>query len=206
MAGTIARLTAEGHGVHIFIPGEGRSEATGSTVAEIMALHDSALAASTLLGAKFIEEGALTLPDNQLDTVPLLDVAKLVGGVVQRLRPDVVYTHHAGDLNVDHRIIHEAVLIATRPQRPHYPQRVLTFAVPSSTEWTFTGSFRPTVYVDISATLKRKLDAVRIYEAELRPFPHPRSVRAVRALARWRGATVGVPAAEAFELVREISC
>ncbi|MBU2177405.1 MAG: PIG-L family deacetylase, partial [Gammaproteobacteria bacterium] len=109
VGGTIAWHAARGDTTYIFIPGVGRSEDTGATPDEIAALHDTAREVARYLGAFFVDEGSFTLPDNQLDTVSLLDVAKLVGDAVRHVRPDVVYTHHAHDLNVDHRRIHEAV-------------------------------------------------------------------------------------------------
>lgn len=112
-------------------------------------------------------------------------------------------THSAADLNLDHRLVHEAVLCATRPHAPHSVREVLAFETPSSTEWGMT-AFRPTLFVDITATLETKLAALACYAEELRPFPHPRSPEAVRALAQWRGAQSGCSAAEAFEVVRMV--
>jgi N-acetylglucosamine malate deacetylase 1 len=118
-----------------------------------------------------------------------------------------VYTHHAGDLNIDHRRTHEATLTACRPQLNHPVARLLAFETPSSTEWQQPSgalSFSPNWFVDISSTLESKMLALKAYSQEMRPWPHPRSYQGVEHLAGWRGATVGCDAAEAFMLVREI--
>jgi LmbE family N-acetylglucosaminyl deacetylase len=116
-------------------------------------------------------------------------------------------THHAGDVNIDHRIVHDAVIAACRPQ-PLYPvTELLFFEIASSTEWRPPGSglmFNPNYFIDISAHVEVKMKALEAYRDELRQFPHPRSVRAVETLARWRGSTVGIEAAEAFILGRKI--
>jgi LmbE family N-acetylglucosaminyl deacetylase len=118
-----------------------------------------------------------------------------------------VLTHHAGDLNIDHRIVHDAVLVATRPQPRCTVEELLFFEIPSSSEWRPPASgvmFSPNYYVNISTTFEIKIKALEIYQEELRNFPHPRSLMAIEAQARWRGATVGVDSAEAFILGRLI--
>ena len=126
---------------------------------------------------------------------------------IREISPETVYTHHAGDLNIDHRRTHEATLTACRPQSSHPVTRMLAFETPSSTEWQQPSgalSFSPNWFVDISSTLESKMLALKAYSQEMRPWPHPRSYQGVEHLARWRGATVGCDAAEAFMLVREI--
>jgi LmbE family N-acetylglucosaminyl deacetylase len=158
-----------------------------------------------LLGAK--ELSFHGLPDNRFDSVPLLDVVKMVEQIIERWRPEAVYTHHGGDLNVDHRILSQAVLTATRPGQRNSVRDVYMFEIPSSTEWAFqqlSPAFRPNVFVDISATLDTKLKGMQEYESEVRKFPHPRSSEALRAIAQRWGSVAGCKAAEAFELVRSI--
>jgi LmbE family N-acetylglucosaminyl deacetylase len=147
------------------------------------------------------------LPDNRLDTVPLLDIVKIVEGLVEGIKPEIIYTHHGGDLNIDHGVIHRAVLTATRPLAGQPVQEIYAFEVPSSTEWAFQRlepAFRPNVFVDVSWTLEAKIAAMQCYETEVRQFPHPRSPEALRALAMRWGSLAGCAAAEAFELVRSI--
>ena len=143
-----------------------------------------------------------------MDTVALLDITQAIESLITEHQPDTVFTHHAGDLNIDHRRMHEAVVTACRPQHGHPVKTLLCFEVLSSTEWQLPGSapaFEPNWFVDISATLNRKMAALDAYAAELRDWPHPRSKQGVEHLAHWRGATVGVDAAEAFILGRKLA-
>jgi LmbE family N-acetylglucosaminyl deacetylase len=204
---TIARLTREGHEVYLAILGEG-STARHATreagdPADLKALHECSRRVAALLGAKDLFLHGL--PDNRFDTVALLDIVKIVEALIERLQPRVVYTHHGGDLNIDHAITSRAVLTATRPIPGSPVRELLMFEVPSSTEWAFQRHapvFHPTVFTDVRDTIETKVQAVALYEGEARAFPHPRSAEALRAIARRWGSAVGVDAAEAFELVR----
>jgi len=207
--GTMARLAAEGQDVKIAIVAEGltsRQPQRGQTEKkDLEHLHGRAHLAGKKVGAS--EVVLCQLPDNRLDTVPLLDVVKLVEGLVERFKPEVIYTHHPGDLNVDHGVVHRAVLTATRPMAGQCVRELYAFEVPSSTEWAFQRidpAFRPNVFVDISTTLEAKIAAMQCYDSETRPFPHPRSSEALRAIATRWGSVAGFQAAEAFELVRMI--
>src|SRR5262249_28889681 len=147
-------------------------------------LHQQAEDAAQKVGAK--EVVLFKLPDNRLDTVPLLDIVKLIEGLIQKLEPEAIYTHHPGDLNADHGIVNRATLIATRPMRGSPVRDVFAFEVPSSTEWAFQKvepPFRPNVFVDVSNTLDAKMAAMACYESESRPFPHPRSAEALHVIA-----------------------
>jgi LmbE family N-acetylglucosaminyl deacetylase len=153
----------------------------------------------------------VNLPDQRLDDMPLLELIKPIANQVKELRPQVVYTHHRGDANQDHRAIFAATLVAVRPFGDNPVEQVLCYEVASSTEWgpSFPEwAFLPNVFVDISATLETKVEAFKAYretfESELRPFPHPRSPEVVRINAQHRGVSVGMQAAEAFILVRKL--
>jgi LmbE family N-acetylglucosaminyl deacetylase len=204
--GTIRRHAVEGDEVSIVIFADGETSRSGRMSKAAIARREAAARqAAGILGARNVFTHQL--PDNRLDTVPLLDLAKLAEKYVADLRPDTVYTHHAGDLNADHRRVHEAVVTACRPQSDCPVRRLLLFEIPSSTEWRAPSAgtaFIPNWFVDISAVLERKIDALKVYGSEMRPWPHPRSYEGVTHLARWRGATVGCEAAEAFMLGREI--
>lgn len=207
--GTVRKLANEGHEVFIAILGEGitsrykeREEAKSPLLDD---LHVCAERVATMLGArKFIHRA---LPDNRFDTLPTLDVVKIVEELVEEICPHTIYTHHAGDLNVDHRVVHRAVLTATRPIEGHVVRDIYACEIASSTEWSFQRfdpMFRPNVFVDISSTLDVKLASMEVYTSEKRAFPHPRSPEALRATAlRWAAAT-GCMAAEAFELIRSL--
>ena len=172
---------------------------------ELSTLAKAAERAGEILGAKGVE--LLDLPDNRLDSLDRLDLIKEIEVRVARHQPQVVYVHHAGDVNVDHRRLHEAVVTACRPTPGKTIQRLLSYEVASSTEWQAPGSapaFQPNWFVDISAQWARKRDALEAYDSEMRPWPHARSIEALEHLARWRGAQVGVEAAEAFCLLRQL--
>jgi LmbE family N-acetylglucosaminyl deacetylase len=173
---------------------------------ELSALGVAARQANNILGVK--ETILHDFPDNRMDSLPRLDVVKVVEALIDKYSPEVIYSHHRGDVNVDHRRIHDAVVTACRPMPgKHRVETVLFFEVASSTEWQPPGSavpFTPDWFVDVSEHLSAKLDALRAYQSEMRPWPHARSIEAVEHLARWRGANIGVPAAEAFKLGRQL--
>ena len=208
--GTIARHADTGDQVQVLIVAEGatsrqqhrdRNQATG----ELSALAQAAQQAGAILGAQGVE--LLDLPDNRLDSLDRLDLIKHIEERIARHQPQVVYLHHAGDVNVDHRRLHEAVVTACRPSPGQPVRRLLSFEVASSTEWQPPGSappFQPNWFVAISAQWPRKREALAAYASEMRPWPHARSLEALEHLARWRGAQVGVEAAEAFCLLRQL--
>jgi N-acetylglucosamine malate deacetylase 1 len=212
--GAMATFAAQGAMVHVAFLADGvgsrGSAGAGGGLApeEELALDDRRAAARR--AGEILAVSSMSfddLPDNRLDSVPLLDITQRVEALVAEHRPEMLMTHHAGDLNVDHRRVHQAVVTACRPQTGHPVQTLLTFEVPSSTEWQPPGSgepFVPNWFIDIGATLQQKLDALDAYAAELRDWPHPRSRRGVEYLARWRGATVGCEAAEGFVLARAL--
>ena len=117
------------------------------------------------------------------------------------LLPDIVYTHHGWDINADHRALHEAVMVACRPYAAPSVRSIRTFHTPSSTEWGH--GFTPTLYVDITDHIDAKLAAMALYESELRPEPHPRSLEYLKAQAMTWGAAAGFRYAEAFQVERE---
>lgn len=169
------------------------------------ARREAACIAAEILGAS--EPRFLDFPDNRLDTVPLLDVVQAIETILAEVRPTVVYTHHSGDLNIDHRRTARAVMTACRPQGELMVRSIYGFEVPSSTEWApprAEEAFLPQHFVDIAGRLEAKLAALAAYGDEMRPFPHPRSGQAVTALAKWRGASAGLEAAEAFIVLRQI--
>jgi len=209
--GTIARHADEGDQVQVLIVAEGatsRQEQRNRNQAsdELSALAHAAQKAGAILGAKGVE--LLDLPDNRLDSLDRLDLIKQIEGRIARHQPQVVYVHHSGDVNIDHRRLHEAVVTACRPTPGQPVRRLLSFEVASSTEWQPPGSapaFQPNWFVDISAQWLRKREALEAYASEMRPWPHARSLEALEHLASWRGAQVGVEAAEAFCLLRQLS-
>jgi LmbE family N-acetylglucosaminyl deacetylase len=204
---TMALHSARGERVHVLLVGEGiTSRGTAGSQnhrLSLKRLNDSSKRANRILGTASLTLAGL--PDNRLDSVDLLTVVQLIEKAIRDLRPTVVYTHHGGDLNIDHQIVHRAVLTACRPTPGHPVKSLLFFEVPSSTEWNYSPAvpaFSPKMFVNVSKSISKKLAALRAYGSEMRPWPHARSLKAIEHLARWRGSNVGVPAAEAFEVGR----
>jgi N-acetylglucosamine malate deacetylase 1 len=208
--GTLAKHVMNGDDVHTFIVAEGATSRdvernTENQHEEIESLRNHARKAAKTLGTITPTFGGL--PDNRLDSVDLLDLVKLLEDVIGRLAPSIIYTHHGGDLNIDHRLVYQAVLTACRPLPEKKSCRILTFETASSTEWagpSIESFFQPNWFVSIEVTLARKLSALEAYAPEMREPPHPRSIESVELLAKLRGTQIGVFAAEAFMLVREI--
>lgn len=207
--GTIANLSRAGHDVYIAILGEGITSryANRDSVDRkfVETLKNQCKEAAKLLGAKDIF--LYDMPDNRFDTIPLLDIVKIIEELIERLQPQVIYTHHNGDLNIDHVIINRAVLTATRPVKGQPVLEVYAFEIPSSTEWSFQRfepNFCPNVFVDISNAMDIKIRALLCYDTEIRTFPHPRSSDGIRIIAKRWGTVVGREAVEAFELIRMI--
>ena len=207
---TMAKHAKAGDAVHVLILAEGitsrdSQRRTDKRAKELSKLTKSAHAANKVLGVR-----SLTLdifPDNRLDSIPRLDLVKAVERVKEKIKPQIVYTHYSGDVNIDHRCVHDAVTAACRPQPGETVKTILFFEVASSTEWQLRGKkgiFAPDWSVDVSSTLGLKIKALKKYSSEMRPWPHPRSLKAVEHLARWRGASVGKNAAEAFVTGRNI--
>ncbi len=209
--GTMARHAAGGHEVVSVIMAEGvtsRDAKRDRTAreSELSELGEAARKANRVLGVHEVK--LLDFPDNRMDSVDQLDINKAVERLIEEFLPNVIYTHHVGDVNIDHRKIHEAVITACRPiPGNHQVETILFFETPSSTEWQPPGSaepFTPDWFIDITDSIDLKLEALKEYSSEMRPWPHARSLEAVEHLARWRGANVGVSAAEAFKLGRKL--
>lgn len=202
--GAMALHAARGDSVHPVFLADGVG-ARGGDAAAAKRRESAAQRAAKALGAA--EPRFLGLPDNRLDSVPLLEVVQRIEEIIREVQPSVVYTHHSGDLNIDHLVCNRAVLTACRPLPHCRVRRIYAMEIVSSTEWgipVHSDAFVPTRFVDITTTLAVKQRAVEAYAEEMREFPHPRSYQLVDALARVRGATVGLQAAEAFVVLREI--
>jgi LmbE family N-acetylglucosaminyl deacetylase len=165
---------------------------------------EEARAAAEVLGVT--DYVHLDLPDMRLDTLAHVELNAVVEGHIRDVAPEVVYTPHP-DVNLDHRALFDSVAVAARPTPGQPVRRILTYAPTSSTEWTpaATNWFVPNWFVDVTATLDRKLEAFACFETELRDYPHPRNDRALRAHAEFYGATVGCEYAEPFVLVRNVA-
>ncbi len=198
---TLARHAAYGDHVHAFIVAEGATS-RGDGDHAVAALREAAQKSAAALG--FLSIGFGGLPDNKLDSLPLLDIIKAIEPLVNDLQPDLIYTHHGGDLNIDHRIVYQAVRTVCRPLPGSPLRQIRCFETPSSTEWgghNLGSEFRPNLFIDVESQINMKRAALQCYQSEMRPFPHARSNEAVDALARLRGSQAGFLAAEAFEII-----
>jgi LmbE family N-acetylglucosaminyl deacetylase len=211
VGGTIARAVDAGDEVHVcyvtacYQPGPDETDLPRYADGEREERQREAREAAALLGVKGVH--FLDLPNNRLDHVPHAALNYRIGACVDEVQPDVLYVNHGGDVHKAHRLVYEACVVIARPLPGSTLRRLLAYEVPSSTEWgggAFGAPFVPSVYVDVTPFLDKKLRALEAYRSELRAYPHRRSVEAVRLHATARGTEVGVPAAEAFMLVREV--
>lgn len=204
---TAARHVEEGDCVKCVILGQGEASRwkNQQVPKELLAhLHTNTMEAAKIIG--FNDVIFADFPDNRFDSIDLLDIIKFVDSIITKFKPDIVYTHHAGDLNIDHQITYKAVLTASRPLPGNSISKIFTFSTLSSTEWTFSPvqQFCPTVFVNIEKQYHKKKSAIEKYDTELRPYPHPRSLKGIQLQSQLWGCMVGIQYAEAFMLIREI--
>lgn len=202
--GAIARHVAEGDSVHLVFMTDGVDARANMSNLDLELRRTAAQRAQKILGVT--EAYYLGFPDNRMDSVPLLDIVQALETVIERVSPDIIYTHHDEDLNIDHCRTQKAVMTVCRPQPGFSVKEIYGFEVLSSTEWAaqLTNPFAPSMYVDISLQLPVKIRALEAYQDEIREKPHSRSIEHVNVLARHRGYSVGVEAAEAFSVYRMI--
>ena len=202
--GTIARHVAQGDHVHVIFMTDGVGSRGADESIQRQRREQARDKALKILDVK--EWHALAFPDNSMDSVPLLRVVQSLEPIIEQVQPTRIYTHHHGDLNVDHRVTHQAVMTACRPVPGINVPEILAFEVMSSTEWATPGlaPVIPKAYVDISDYLPKNLEALTAYNLEMRPVPHSRSFAHIEALARHRGNCMGLEAAEAFEIIKFI--
>ena len=155
--------------------------------------------AAKVLGVNNIH--SLKYPDQKLESIILTDLIDALLNIIRELQPNIIYTQYGDDVNKDHKILFEAVQVATRPTE-NYIEAVYAFDTASSTEWGFPRTFIPDTWVDISKTLNQKLEAMRCYKTELREYPHPRSIAALENKAKAWGNQVLMEAAEVFVTIR----
>lgn len=203
VGGTIAKRTFCGDEVYVCVVTKGQSPMFNPEFIERG--RRECREADAKLGVK--ETIFLDFPAVMLETVPRYEMNRKFCDVVQRIQPEEVYIPHRGDMQLDHQLVVDAAMVAVRPRGAYYPKRVYSYETLSETGWNIPNTvneFIPTVYEDISDTLTTKLDAMNVFQSQLSPFPAARSIGAIEALAKFRGATVSVNAAEAFSLIREV--
>lgn len=206
--GVIAKYVEVGAEVHVcivtnaFPPVGDNSEAVKNGWP--INLYPEVMAAKKVLGIK--DYHFLLFPAVLLETVPRYELNGKIQKLVDSIKPDIVYIPHFGDMQKDHALTAEAVMVAVRPKGGHIVRKVYSYETLSETEWNVPhnrNAFIPNTYVDIGGQLERKLKALACYQSQLGVFPNPRSLETVRALAKYRGSTCGGEAAEAFMLIRD---
>ena len=168
---------------------------------EIGKLRQDANKSARLLKVKNVK--FFDFPDNEMDGIHLLKVVKVIEKEIKSAKPDRIYTNHYGDLNVDHKVVYNATLVACRPT--NFPvKEILSFEVLSSTEWGYPYNFNPNYFINVEKYVGEKIKAMKLFESEIRKFPHPRSPENIEHVVRRWGSVSGFKAAEAFELIRRI--
>ena len=197
--------------VHVVILGEGltsRSDnrSTDEWENELKLHRDCIYRAQKKIGYHSLS--VYNFPDNRFDSTDLLDLIKVIEKEKDKFQPEIIFTHHGGDLNIDHQRTFEAVITACRPMEFETVKCIITFQTPSGTEWrasTDPKHFIPNMFVKVSGeNMEAKIEGMEEYQFEKRKYPHPRSPEALRILAKSWGITIGCEYAEAFCIVRSI--
>ena len=218
MGGTIKKLSKEGNDIKIIFMSTGilsrrkiESKVSKQVFTKdwmkknennIKSLRGDAKKAGKILGVNEIE--FMDFPDNEMDIVSTLMITKSIENSIKDFKPNVVYTTPQNDVNVDHQKVFASTLVATRPYKNSSLQEVISYEIPSSTEWFFPSQFSPNIFVDISKEFTSKIKAIKAYKTEIREFPHPRSIEALEVITKRWGSVSGFNYAEAFRLVRTL--
>ena len=202
VGGTIPLIRARGGRVTVVIVTDGSSAQYAGDAEIGQQKNQSLQAAHQILGTD--EVVRWDFPDMRLDTIEHVELNRAFEILIGEHQFDTIFVHHAGDINLDHQLIHRSVLVAARPMPGQAVKSLLSYHVNSATDWgalSGTNVFSPNVFIDIDSTIKTKLDALQCYAVELRDYPHPRSLEAVENRARVFGSEVGFRYAEAFQLL-----
>ncbi len=203
VGGTIAKRVAQGHEVFVCIATKGGKPLFDEAFIEQG--RNECRKADALLGVSGIT--FLDFPAAMLEKAERYELNDAFSKLIQDIKPDEVYIPHRGDMQLDHKLVCDAAMVALRPKYKHVVKRIYAYETMSETGWDIPSegnAFIPTVYEDISEVFKTKIEAMSVYESQLAEFPAARSIEAIEALAKYRGALVGAEAAEAFVLIREI--
>jgi len=204
VGGTIAKFASMGDEIYVVIVTKGYPPLFSEEM--VIRGREEALKAHELLGVKktfFLDK----FPAAKLDTIPHSEINAELTNMIQMLKPDILFIPFNGDIHLDHQLVFLSSLVAVRPNGNFSPKCIFAYETLSETNWNapyLTPGFIPNVFVDISDFIDRKIQAMKLYQSQLKPFPHERSIESLQALATLRGSTIGVRAAEAFVLIREI--
>lgn len=206
--GSIRRFINEGMTAYSLILSDGstsRYDSVSPKVSEEIRIKlEKSQLADNVIGYK--ETFFHSYPDNSFDSVPLLSIIKTIEKYILQIKPAKIYTHHFGDLNIDHKLTFEAVQTATRPMYNYCVKEIYSFETLSATDWNFKKQdlFCPNYFVNIESTFNEKIKAMKFYDSELRTYPHPRSLEGLELSAKKWGTVSGLNYAEAFEIIRKI--
>lgn len=203
VGGTIAKYVKEGHDVYVCVVTSGHPSMYSDEI--LKQLRSEALQCHRFLGIK--ETIFLDFPAVMLSEIKKFEINREIGNVINKIRPDVVFIPHFGDMHLDHFIVSQATMVGVRPNQSKKVTEVYSYETLSETEWNIphvTNAFIPNVYFDISDYIDIKLEAMTYFKTQIIDFPHPRSTQALKSLSQVRGSTIGVFAAEAFCLIRRI--
>lgn len=198
---TLAKHVDAGDAVHAVVVSEGATARYHEGMTDD--LQAAARASAARIG--FTSLTFLGLADQRMDVAPLIEVTQSIEAIVHAYKPRTIYSHSPVDVNADHGVVARATWTAARPYAAPFVDKLLAFETPSSTEWAWPlegNGFMPQMFVDVTATLDRKIEAMQCYQSELRPYPHPRSVRALRERAAFWGSKAGCLSAEPFVVLR----
>lgn len=201
--GIMKKFSARGDQVFVLIITRGKPEKYSER--KVLKVRSEATSAHKILGVK--DTRFLDFPAPDLDRVSLAAISEAIFGVICELKIDTLFLPHRGDIHHDHKIVFNAGLVASRPVNEYFVKRIYSYETVSETEWAAPycdEAFIPTYFVDVSKELVDKMNAFSTFQSQIRPFPSSRSLENIEALAKFRGATVGVPRAEAFMAIRII--
>ena len=206
--GLISKQKKRGSDVRILFLGEGSSCRFDNiedkeAIAAIKYRQTCAKKALEFLGIK--EYYFNDLPCGRFDTIPIIEINKLIEKKIEEFRPDSVFTHSLNDANSDHRITFQSTLMSTRPGALNSVKSVFSYEVLSSSEWNFSSSFLPNYFLELEEDdLTTKIEAMKFYDTETKPYPFPRSSEGIKTQAMMRGMQGGFKLAEAFQLIRKL--
>tara|TARA_B110000444_G_C18702892_1_gene529842 strand:- start:252 stop:941 length:690 start_codon:yes stop_codon:yes gene_type:complete len=203
--GFIKKLSLNKNNVKAISFTNGIGARSNQKLRSIQERKNSSINAAKILGFKWLAQ--YDYPDNELDKISLLEITKIIENHKKKFKPQIVLTHNFSDLNIDHRKIAEATLTAFRPEPKEKLEQLITFEVPSSTDFRLLRNkknFMPNYFVDIEKSITTKIKAINCYKKELKPYPHSRSILGIKNLNKLRGNQSGLKYSEAFEIIRKI--
>lgn len=199
LGGTIAKYSKLGYEVYIC------EVTSGSNLERVNMIQSEALEAHEILGVK--ETIFLGLPLIGLKSMPTSDLNSKIQKVVERVKPNIAFIPHKGDMHIDHFEVAQSAMVALRPITNPQLKAIYSYETLSETEWSIPSvenTFIPNVWIDVTATLEKKLEAMKCYKSQLCDFPHPRSIKTIKSLSEYRGSTIGVDNAESFMTIRVV--